>query len=200
MRISEKSSEWPTHLNGGQGHAFSPPTIASPKSQEGVPMSWQPPSESPLVDCSVQPREGVRFDLWVGEKHLCYSRVKTLAFSDPLETVTIERSAVSNVTLRKKSPWALRLIGLALIAATTAGVIGFMVGTIDRFPFVVLLGYVLGGACFVGSSNRWQLSFSVGKKTHTIVQPVASDKRVMTAMAESIQKAGQLLSASSTAG
>lgn len=158
-------------------------------------MSWTPPeSGSPLVNCSLEPRQGVRFDLCVTDRHIPYSRVKTFAVSDPLETVTVDRASVVHVVLKKRSPWLLRLVGVLLIAGTTAAVIGFMVGSLDEFHFELLLGYVFGGACFLGGSNRWQLSFSDGKKTHRLIQPVASDKRIMNTMAAALQEAGRLLS------
>lgn len=162
-------------------------------------MAWLPvASEVPLVDCSVEPRAGMRFDLWVSENHVCYSRLK-LSFTDSLDTVTIPRANVSKVVLKKKSPWLLRSIGLVLIAATTLGVISFILGTVDKLNLILLGGYVLGGACFLGSSNRWQLSFSDGKKTHKLVQPVASDKQRMMAMAQALQDTGRILSAGPTA-
>lgn len=145
------------------------------------------------MDCSIEARSGVRFDLRLTEKYLCYSRINSFTFRDPLETVTVERSAITDVELKKKSPIVLRTVGVLLVAATTLGVLGLVNGTVDHMSFKVLLGYPLGGACFLSSGNRWQLSFSDGKKRHRLVQPVASDRVSMTFMADSLQKAGQLL-------
>ncbi len=133
----------------------------------------------------------MRFDLSVSEKHVCYGRA-VLSFTDPLETVIVARSDVSRVEVKKKSPWLFRSLGAVLLLATTIGVVGFLVGDTDEFPLKVLSGYLLGGACFLGSSNRWQLTFFDGNKSHKVVQPVCSHAGLRDAMA-AIQEAGRLL-------
>ena len=153
-------------------------------------MAWAPiPSEQPLVDCSLVPGEGLRFNLRLTERHLCYSR-RSNAASDPLETVIVERRAISNVVLKKLLLWQMQAVGVVLMLATTAGVVALPV---VHSHSLILLGYVFGGACFLGSSDRWVLSFSDGTKTHKLVQPVASDTHVMNLMADALQKTAGLI-------
>lgn len=58
---------------------------------------------------------------------------------------------VARPTLTRKRGWFLRVVGVLLIASTAAAVIAFMVGALERFHFSLLLGFALGGACFVGA-------------------------------------------------
>ena len=159
-------------------------------------MAWSPQaseSENILFDCSVLARQGVRFDLLLSDRQLSYSRVKAFAVSDPLETVTVDRNSISDVTLKKLAAWPLRIFGVFMIAGTFFYVLAFAFGQVDRFHFGALLGIVLGGACFVGSSNRWQLEFRANGKRHRIAQPAASKRTDVEAMATALNNAVRAL-------
>ena len=160
-------------------------------------MAWLPKisdGETVVVNANVQAREGVHFGLVLTDRQLCFSRTKSgLVLSDPVETVSIPRSEISDVSLVRRKGWFLRFIGVALIAATAAYVLYFMAGGLPSFSFSGLLGFVLGGACFTGSSNRWELRFSAGGKRYRIVQPLSSSKPLVNQMADALQATGREL-------
>lgn len=158
-------------------------------------MAWDPKLEAgerAIVEVNVTPREGVHFGILLTDKRFFYSRKKKgFVVSDAWETVTLPRSDLSEVSLTRKKGWFLRAVGAALIVATAAYVLAFMFGQIDRFSFGGLMGFVFGGACFVGSSNRWDLRFLAGGKSHKILQPLSSSKETVSKMADALQAVGR---------
>lgn len=147
-------------------------------------MAWAPPDGEALVNCSVVARESVRFHLWLGEKKLCYGRASF--FGDSVETVIVERSAISNVVVMKESPWLRR--GLAAFLVFTATFLLVASTEHDRgVLFAALIAYGMAVACVWGTGNQWRLSFSDGKEEHVISQPMARNRASMNVMAKAIQ-------------
>lgn len=158
-------------------------------------MAWSPKiaeGETVAVNVSVEARDGVHFGLVLSDRQLCFSRTKSgLVLSDAVETVSIPRSEIGDVTLVRRKSWFLRVIGVTLIAATAAYVIAFMAGELTSFSFGGLLGFVLGGACFTGGSNRWELTFTAAGKRYRILQPLSSSKALVDQMAGALQAAAR---------
>lgn len=157
-------------------------------------MAWAPvESEAALVDCTLEARDGVRFDLFVTDEHLCYSRPKHLT-NDPVETVMVERRRITGATFTKKTPWFLYALGLTITVATGAVLVALSFSWRDGLIFGAV-GLGLAAVCFSSAPKRWRLRFSDGERVHTIDQPAARSAEHRDAITSALRATARLLSA-----
>jgi hypothetical protein len=109
------------------------------------------------------------------------------------DTVTVERAHITDVELSKVSALLPRAFGTLLAAAISAVGLASANGLMGPIPPILLVGYAPALACFVGSANRWRLNFSDGETTHSIVQPIAWQRRIINGIADAIQTAAKVL-------
>jgi hypothetical protein len=153
------------------------------------------PDEVVLVDCRVTARRGMPFSLMLTDRRLVYGRWKTIAFSDPVETIAFPIVELRHVAVRKLNPIFLWSLGTVILAAF---LLSWWPGLQDgnrelhRGSFTLLVGAAL---CFVGGRDRWQLEWYARSdhKRYRLKQPTTSNLATRAQMSSAVREVASLL-------
>jgi hypothetical protein len=149
--------------------------------------------EVTLVQCQLEVRQGVYFGIVVTDRSLRYLRPVSFRMK-PFEWVEMPLDAVHDVALSARSPWPLRLLGVAL-GLTTLGLFGALSTGVDaRVPLYVPLALAAGTVgCFVSARSRVVLAWRADRRRHRVEQPVTWEPTARDLMTLTLQKASVLL-------
>jgi hypothetical protein len=148
-------------------------------------------AELTLLRCHLEVRRGVPFGIIVTDRRVLYlqSGWQRAAWVDGAV------DEVRDVALTARSPWPLRLLGLALAAAFVGVIYLASTGQVTQIDLRILA--LLGAAsigCFMSARNRLVLTWFQGEKRHRVEQPATWDRIERDLMSGALHDAATLLS------
>jgi hypothetical protein len=149
--------------------------------------------EVELVRCYLVVR-GSHFGIHVTDRRVGYLRPVWFR-GHPAEWVYGPVTDVRDVSLRARSPWPLRAVGLALGAVAVWTLYAFSSGQIARLDLrAPALCGGLAVALFASARSRLLLEWRAGDKVHRVAQPAAYQDIERAGMSSALQEAARLLS------
>jgi hypothetical protein len=147
-----------------------------------------------LLACQVQARAGVPFNLVVTNRTVTYTRMVSFK-RHPTETLHSTISQIRDVTLKRRSPWFLWIVGSILLLSAVMWLCGFFFGEGERSIKLGLCGLMLAMAfgCFVGGRHRHVLEWHDGERRHRVVQPMSLSIDVRNRITAALRDAALLM-------
>jgi hypothetical protein len=146
-----------------------------------------------LVYCQLEARSGVPFGIHLTDRRLIWERPVSFKMR-PTETTVFEISDVSDATLRRRSPWPLRIWGVACGAVAVVMLISFASDQMRVFRLGFgILAAAMAFAAFSSARNRYELTFRAAGRMHRIRQPWTWFSGTRETMSSALREVADLL-------